>query len=112
MKIENLLQLRPERFRFLRRFVVSKQPRSGAGFSCSVEVTLAEDLTFSRSLQITFFDATDIHIGDVNGTVASLLTIYDIADRGLEDTHYRAVDEESRYFALHCRDFQFSIMEP
>jgi len=111
-KINRFLSIRPVRFGYIARFVVEKLPKWDGMVSCIVEVTLNSKVDpDSPQLKLKFFHATEVKIDDLNATVHCVVAIRDISDRGLEDTTYRVVDEESRCFSLNCQDFEFEVLE-
>jgi len=111
-KVNRFLSVRPVRFGYIVRFAVEKSPKWDSSASCTIEATLNSKVEpDSPQLKLKFLHATEVKIGDLNASVGCVVVIQDISDRGLEDTTYRVVDEESRCFSLNCQDFEFEVLE-
>lgn len=111
-KVNRFLSVQPVRFGYIVRCAVEKLPTWEGATSCTVEVILNSKFEpDSPQLKLKFLHATEVKIGDLNATVGCVVAIQDISDRGLEDTTYRVVDEESQSFSLNCKDFDFEVLE-
>jgi len=111
-KIGRFISIQPVRFGYIVRFVVEKLPAWDSTIYCNVEVTLSSNAEpDSPQLKLNFLHATEVKVGDLNATVGCVVAIQDISDRGLENTTYRVVDEESLCFSLNCKDFEFAVLE-
>jgi hypothetical protein len=108
-KVKRFLLVQPVKFRFIVRFAVEKTTKWDSTVCCAVEVILSSKVEpQGPQLRLNFFDVTELEVGDLNATVSCMLVVEDISSRGLEGAIYRVVDEESGYFSLNCRDFEFA----
>jgi hypothetical protein len=110
-KLNGFVSLQPARFNYLVRFVVEKIPEWDRKVSVNVEMLLNEEVSpESKRLKLKFTHATDVRIGDLNGTLACVVVIRNIADRGLEDVIYRVVEEGEKSFSFNCQDFEYDVV--
>jgi hypothetical protein len=109
-KLDAFVSIGPARFNYVKRVVVEKTFDVHDRPSCTLRIELATRVPFSGPiLHITFLDAVDIKIGDLNHHWCVLLSIRDISDHQLERIRYRVNDEESAVLSLYCSDFDLHI---
>jgi hypothetical protein len=109
-KIGGYMTLRPARFSFLERLTIEKSFSETRSATSIIDVVLVGQAgQTAEKLHITFSDAVNIKIGDVNGTVGVFFSILDITSYQLEGLRYRVTDVENQTASFDCRDFEFFV---
>lgn len=110
-RIDSFLALQPSRFKYLTKLSVEKYSSRRGGMLPTVEIILNEEPTpEGHRMKMRFVNSTELKIGNLNSTEASVLAIRDILEWGLEDVRYRVVEEEATTFSLNCEEFEFEII--
>ena len=108
--IETFDACRYAKFKLIKSFFIRKTFDCDSLASCEVEVFLVENSDeYSNGIRICFLGAKEIKIGDLNGTVVTMISIKDISDWCLEGVRYHVIDDESSCFSLRCSDFSFDF---
>jgi hypothetical protein len=90
-------------------FIAGVQMTTNPGGLPVIAVTLVEDAEKPRDAYISFQDATDAVIGDVNRGIPSRIEIRDIRESKLAHIQYDVADTAGNLLKLKCWDFAFSI---
>jgi len=93
------------RIGYVERLALGKEFDDGGGAVCNLEIVLIERLgPLSGRTAVLCREVTNLRLGDLIGTCRLQLTIYNIADRGLETERFYVVDEEGLSISLNCAD--------
>ena len=61
-------------------------------------------------IKITFWNCSQIKMGDIDGFLSPTFTIEDITSRQLEKLNYKISEIENSTFSFLCSDFEFEII--
>jgi hypothetical protein len=95
-KIDKFHAVHSVEFLYIRHLAIEKVYSDELHTICNVELELLREPWLPRPrLSLTFLDAVDIKIGNINISGGLHLSIYDISDWQLERVRYRVVDDEA-----------------
>src|SRR5471030_371075 len=105
-KIQSFLELSPLKYRFLEAFSLNSSVKKYSASDYQIEMTLinieGEEID---AINIKFFNAVDIKIGDLNNIYAMQIEIDDISSNQLEGLKFRVTEQENCGFSFSCEDF-------
>ncbi len=104
-KIESIAASDISRYRYLKKFSLSKVDSDTGTLTNTLEVTLIDEPEEGApEISFTFFGVTDLKIRDLSCWLTSSIQISDISSHQLEGANFRVEDAEREWFSLNCED--------
>jgi len=87
----------------LEKIVIKKTFNDDGATASDLEMTLRSGLhSAAKRTQVRCKSVTELHVGDLVSPRVLQLCVYDISNRGLEELHFRVVDEEGLAVSFNC----------
>lgn len=103
--------LQHNKFPYLHSYHYSRNFNENGSIEQSFKIILCDYPYYEddQKLAVTFFDVSELKIGNTGGILGLFIEITDISNYQWEGIKYKVKEEEEETFAFYCKSFEFEV---
>ena len=100
-----------DKFRYLHSYNYARNFNEDGSIEQNLKITLCDYPYYEDNLKLTatFFNVSDLKIGNTGGISKLFVDINDISSSQLEGINYKVKEEEDETFMFYCKIFEFEV---